>query len=164
MKPQINTHHTFVVSIATHIINKCHFHDLLSTMFFTFLCFFVGIFAHCLKWLSGDSPHPTPRGAVPNALGVAIKKVALRNSAAGLCSVLRASRLWYALPVVCIRLVLFRHELLAISCEFSAQKLTLYTYILNKMFLFFYFFVFSVFLGPHLQHMEVPRLGVKSEL
>ena len=26
------------------------------------------------------------------------------------------------------------------------------------------FFFFSCFLGPHLQHMEVPRLGVKSEL
>ena len=29
--------------------------------------------------------------------------------------------------------------------------------------LFFFFFFFSVFLGPHLWHMEVPRLGVKSE-
>ena len=27
-----------------------------------------------------------------------------------------------------------------------------------------YFFVVVVFLGPHLHHMEVPRLGVKSEL
>ena len=25
---------------------------------------------------------------------------------------------------------------------------------------FFFFFVFLLFLGPHLQHMEVPRLGV----
>ena len=25
-------------------------------------------------------------------------------------------------------------------------------------------FIYFVFLGPHLQHMEVPRLGVKSEL
>ena len=31
--------------------------------------------------------------------------------------------------------------------------------------LFFLFvFWFFIFLGPHLQHMEVPRLGVKSEL
>ena len=29
---------------------------------------------------------------------------------------------------------------------------------------FFVLFRFFVFLGPHLQHMEVPRLGVKSEL
>ena len=29
---------------------------------------------------------------------------------------------------------------------------------------FFSFFGLSVFLGPHLQHMEVPRLGVQSEL
>ena len=30
------------------------------------------------------------------------------------------------------------------------------------IFLFFFFFLF-VFLGPHSQHMEVPRPGVKSE-
>ena len=29
---------------------------------------------------------------------------------------------------------------------------------------FFFFFFFLVFLGPHLQHMEVPRLGVEVEL
>ena len=29
---------------------------------------------------------------------------------------------------------------------------------------FFFFFSFLVFLGPHLWHMGVPRLGVKSEL
>ena len=31
-------------------------------------------------------------------------------------------------------------------------------------FSFFSFFFFLFFLGPHLQHMEVPRLGVESEL
>ena len=31
------------------------------------------------------------------------------------------------------------------------------------LFLFIYLFIF-VFLGPHPQHMEVPRLGVQSEL
>ena len=30
--------------------------------------------------------------------------------------------------------------------------------------LFFFFFFFLVYLGPHLQHMEVPKLGVESEL
>ena len=30
--------------------------------------------------------------------------------------------------------------------------------------LFFFLFPFFVFLGPHLQHMEVPRLGVELEL
>ena len=30
--------------------------------------------------------------------------------------------------------------------------------------LFFVCFFFSFFLGPHLQYMEVPRLGVESEL
>ena len=29
---------------------------------------------------------------------------------------------------------------------------------------FFFFFFFLVFLGLHLRHMEVPRLGVESEL
>ena len=31
-------------------------------------------------------------------------------------------------------------------------------------FLSFFFFFFFVFLGPYLQHVWVPRLGVKSEL
>ena len=30
--------------------------------------------------------------------------------------------------------------------------------------LFIYLFIYLVFLGPHLQHMEVPRLGVRMEL
>ena len=29
---------------------------------------------------------------------------------------------------------------------------------------FSFFFLFFVFLGPHPRHMEVPKLGVKSEL
>ena len=33
----------------------------------------------------------------------------------------------------------------------------------NRSSLFIYLFIF-VFLGPYLQHMEVPRLGVESEL
>ena len=32
------------------------------------------------------------------------------------------------------------------------------------LFFWFFFFVFLLFLGPLQQHMEVPRLGVKSEL
>ena len=40
---------------------------------------------------------------------------------------------------------------------------------LCSLFFFFFFFSFSfsfffVFLGPHLRHMEVPRLGVQSQL
>ena len=31
------------------------------------------------------------------------------------------------------------------------------------MYAFIFFFCLFVFLGPHLWHMEVPRLGVKSE-
>ena len=29
---------------------------------------------------------------------------------------------------------------------------------------FFFSFLFLVFVGPHLRHMEIPRLGVESEL
>ena len=29
---------------------------------------------------------------------------------------------------------------------------------------FYLFYLFFVFLGPHLQQMEVPRLGIESEL
>ena len=32
------------------------------------------------------------------------------------------------------------------------------------VYIYIYFFFFGLFLGPHLQHMEVPRLGVQSEL
>ena len=32
------------------------------------------------------------------------------------------------------------------------------------LFIYFYLKIFFFFLGPHLQHMEVPRLGIKSEL
>jgi len=35
-------------------------------------------------------------------------------------------------------------------------------YLLKLTYIFFFFFL--VFLGPHLWHMEVPRLGVESEL
>ena len=31
------------------------------------------------------------------------------------------------------------------------------------LFLFFFIFIFSCFLGLHLRHMEVPRIGVESE-
>ena len=34
----------------------------------------------------------------------------------------------------------------------------------SQSFFFFFFFLSLVFLGPHLQHMEVPRLGVESQL
>ena len=34
----------------------------------------------------------------------------------------------------------------------------------GKIYLFFFFFCFCFFLGPHWQHMEVPRLGAEWEL
>ena len=45
---------------------------------------------------------------------------------------------------------MLKHILLSTKCDF----------VLN----FFFFFGHFVFLGPHLWHMEVPRLGVESEL
>ena len=36
--------------------------------------------------------------------------------------------------------------------------------IANKMLIFLFSFLFFAFLGPHSQHMEDPRLGVKVEL
>ena len=36
--------------------------------------------------------------------------------------------------------------------------------LISFCFCFFLFFLFFVFLGRHPQHMEVPRLGVQSEL
>ena len=42
----------------------------------------------------------------------------------------------------------------------EAQRELLY----RAYFILFYFILFFGFLGPHLRHMEVPRLGVESEL
>ena len=50
--------------------------------------------------------------------------------------------------------LLFTSTIIWISWKFMAKS----------VFLFFFFFVFLLFLGPLLQHMEVPRLGVESEL
>ena len=46
------------------------------------------------------------------------------------------------------------------SCGHQAEPVT-FAFLNFSFFLSFFFFVF---LGPHLQHMEVPRLGVESEL
>ena len=45
-----------------------------------------------------------------------------------------------------------------------ALNVFLLTYLGLWMLILFYFFCLSVFLGPHPGYMEVPRLGVKSEL
>ena len=34
----------------------------------------------------------------------------------------------------------------------------------EQLYFRYYFILFTLFLGPHLWHMEVPRLGIKSEL
>ena len=47
--------------------------------------------------------------------------------------------------------------------SFLIEETTImWTWFLNVFFLFFFFFF--IFLGPHLQHMEVPKLQVQSEL
>ena len=43
-------------------------------------------------------------------------------------------------------------------------ELTLIYFRRISVFIFIYFFLSFVFLGPHLRHMEVPRIGVESEL
>ena len=40
---------------------------------------------------------------------------------------------------------------------------SLWTFCVNWIILFLFFYSFICFLGPHLRHIEVPRLGVKSE-
>ena len=40
----------------------------------------------------------------------------------------------------------------------------LYSIMLGFFLFFLFLFLFCIFLGPHLRHMEVPRLGVESEL
>ena len=51
-----------------------------------------------------------------------------------------------------------------VSTEFAVQqKLTQHCKSTTVQF-FFFSFLFFVFLGSHLQHMEVPRLGTESEL
>ena len=56
--------------------------------------------------------------------------------------------------------VVFGARLLSLSNMFARVT------ILGHMYLYFipFFFVFFVFLGLHPWHMEVPRLGVESEL
>ena len=49
------------------------------------------------------------------------------------------------------------------------KKVYIYIYILKSIYIYkyiyiYFFFVFLPFLGPFPQHMEVPRLGVQSEL
>ena len=50
------------------------------------------------------------------------------------------------------------------ASSFSSCRLLEEFFISEVFFLFVCLFVFLPFLGPLLQHMEVPRLGVQSEL
>ena len=49
-------------------------------------------------------------------------------------------------------------------CSDNAGSLTCALQEKSLIQIFIYFFCLFVFLGPHLRHMEVPRLGVKLEL
>ena len=53
-------------------------------------------------------------------------------------------------------------------CRFLWRKLEQsflqYIIFFPSFFFFFFFFFVFFFIGPHLQHMEIPRLGVESEL
>ena len=46
----------------------------------------------------------------------------------------------------------------------EGENLSFLSFFLFSFFFFFFSFFLSVFLGLYLQHMEVPRLGVESEL
>ena len=50
------------------------------------------------------------------------------------------------------------------NCTATACFTTLYFIVLCRCCFFFFFLVFLPFLGPLPWHMEVPRLGAKSEL
>ena len=43
-------------------------------------------------------------------------------------------------------------------------RVQILSFLCFSSFLFFSFIFFFFFLGPHLQHMEIPRLGVEIEL
>ena len=48
--------------------------------------------------------------------------------------------------------------------EFTSQVIWSWAFVCRELYLFIYCESFCLFLGLHLQHMEVPRLGVESEL
>ena len=51
--------------------------------------------------------------------------------------------------------------------SYASGPLEEYTFSLSSsllLYYYYYYYIFFVFLGPHLRHMEVPRLGVQSEL
>ena len=50
-------------------------------------------------------------------------------------------------------------RMLSHPCEPGRNSIVEYDLFLKSIYLFIY-----VFLGPHLRHMEIPRLGVESEL
>ena len=54
-------------------------------------------------------------------------------------------------------------EVFTLSLFFFFFCMDRHWYIMLESFGFIYLFIF-IFLGPHLQHMEVPRLGVELEL
>ena len=56
---------------------------------------------------------------------------------------------------------LFRVRLHHWSARFQLHPFLFFFF---KGYFILFYFIHSVFLGPHSQHMEVPRLGVKSEL
>ena len=60
-------------------------------------------------------------------------------------------------------ITIFSHYSLLLQFHFQRKSIFLqFKTISSTVARFFFFFCF--FLGPHLQHMEVPRLGIKSEL
>jgi len=46
----------------------------------------------------------------------------------------------------------------------SARKFFFWYFYFILFYFILFYFIFFVFLGPHLRHMEAPRLGVQLEL
>ena len=87
----------------------------------------------------------------------------------------QGEQLLYHMERVCLVLLKKCQTLFQSGCAytilFSPQKgmsVLLYfskiIFLSFSLLLFIYLFIIFFFLGPHLWHMEVPRLGVKSEL
>ena len=93
----------------------------------------------------------------PYAMGVALKKKKKDRGQAG-------SKSKEHIFSVLQRSIYYRAGSALPKLQSSAYPLQECHMLISVFFLLLFFFFYFVFLGPHPQHMEVLRLGVKSEL
>ena len=78
------------------------------------------------------------------------------------------SAIWMQLEIIILSKVIQRQISYNITYTWNLKKKRYKgTYLQNRnrlIYFFFFFLVFLLFLGPLPRHMEVPRLGVQSEL